>query len=341
MNNGSTMQPLTVSAMLEVPLRSLRRRASRQMARHRQQLRRQFSDNYELHFRTYRDALWIWVSGWWPGESTWMWPALFMLSSYIKSADAGVDDGDDEVQRIGTLQHIRTVLRGLHGLGIDRSVVGTDSDAMLIWLMRKSRQRGINILDDLSAAFEAFAADGRRIIEKRPVPTEEEFEQIVRGDYLLGVVYGLIFGLDRATAVRTSRINMPFIFWTDTLTDLANDVSRGHINFPESRCVGFTSAQLLACDNWEELGRVPGFISWYTEQATKWLDYWRMVGEPEMQRSLALVPMAWRSEFAKKNFRYNCNRVVVELELCQKRYAQSLLCLSLIAPPVVTGGAIN
>lgn len=312
------------------------------MSSKRKALRRAHPDDYELHLGTYRDGWWLWLSRIWPSASSWVWPALYCLSSYIRGADSIVDGpNQNPAKQKRALEHVRLVLDALGGSRWEeaKSTEATDSDAMLVWLVHAANEHGVDILTDLTASFEAYAIDGVRIIEGRSIPTEEEYAAMLQGDYLLGVVYCLIGGIDRQTSEKTAGLVLPFIFWSDTLFDLADDVQDGRLNFPESACPDLSLTALLACNNWQELGQVPGFVDWYAAQSEYWSTYWAEVAEPEIQKVLETVPSAWRRTIAIREFRYHCQGVTEALENCRTRYKGVLQARGWVRASILPMGA--
>jgi len=112
---------------------------------------------------------------------------------------------------------------------------------------------------------------------------------------------------------------MPLVFWADTLLDLLDDIRAGRIGFPESACVGFTSAQLLACHTWHDLSQVPGLVDWYNSQVNYWQRYWATEVAEEVNRVLALVPAGPKRRIAAKAFSQYCGTVENTLRACGRR----------------------
>jgi hypothetical protein len=323
--HGVDQRACTIAELANQPIRTLWRRFSREMRHQRQALRRAQPDNYVVHFGTYRDAWALWLSHWWPARTGRIWPSLYALDSYVRVLDDGVDvPGQSDERQLRSLDRVQAVLDALAGKpsAAAMSMVATDKDAVFMWIARSAAMRGIDITPDIIEAFRAFKVDARRIIEHRPVPTEDEFLQLLHGDLRLGVVYCLLAGLDEALAWDKSAILLLFVFWADTLFDLADDVRDNRLSIPESACVGFTTTQLLACQSWDELGQVPGFRPWYNAQVAFWLDFWFETVQPTIDEAIAAVPSAWRRRSATRLLRYHSENIVAELRRCKSRYPQ-------------------
>jgi hypothetical protein len=319
---------LSVKALSQLSPRRLCARANYYLGMERRALRRENPQDYRMHAATFHNAWLMRVYQYWPPARSWTWPLIPAMGAYSRSIDGVVDDGTDPDNQTAALSNTGVLLKVLAGreTGPVDHTFTSGADSILVWIIKAAARNGVDVLPDLFGAFDGFAVDAERIIAQRPVPTDEEFAATVSGNFHLGVIYALLGGLDQDTADKIAKIVMLLVFWTDTLMDLEDDLNAngadqiGRISFPESACVGFTTAQLLACHTWAQLGQIPGFIPWYNGQVAHWQSYWDTVAVGEINRVLALIPPGRRHRRANRIFHQYTDTVQNALAHCRARY---------------------